>query len=204
MSSGRPMRPSGDDFAIESPKLRSVSAIIFDSNGPGAIAFTVMCLRPSCAARWRVSWWIAALLDEYAYVSMIGTWMPSIDPMLMTRAGSSAVAAASSSGRSARVRKNGALTLSRVHLVPGAVGVLGERRAPVRARVVHEDVQRARCPRRPAPASAMHVGFGREVGRDADARADLAQLGRHLVAHLGLAGRDVDLGARPPRSRGRS
>ena len=47
MSSGRPMRLSGDDFAISLPKLRSVSAIIFDSNGPGAIVLTVMCLRPS-------------------------------------------------------------------------------------------------------------------------------------------------------------
>ena len=60
-----PMRLSGDDFAISLPKLRSVSAIIFDSNGPGAIALTVMCLRPSCRARCRVSWCTAALLDEY-------------------------------------------------------------------------------------------------------------------------------------------
>ena len=42
MSSGRPIRPSGEDAAIESPKLRYVSAIIFDSNGPGAMAFTVI------------------------------------------------------------------------------------------------------------------------------------------------------------------
>ena len=33
----------------------SVSAIIFDSNGPGAIAFTVMWRGPSWRARWRVS-----------------------------------------------------------------------------------------------------------------------------------------------------
>ena len=58
------MRLSGEDFAISLPKLRSVSAIIFDSNGPGAIALTVMCLRPSCRARCRVSWCTAALLDE--------------------------------------------------------------------------------------------------------------------------------------------
>ena len=36
-----------------------------------------------------MSWCTAALLDEYEYVSRIGTWMPSIEPMLMTRAGSS-------------------------------------------------------------------------------------------------------------------
>ena len=55
MSSGRPMRPSGDERAIESPKSRSVAAIIFDSNGPGAIALTVMLRGPSWRARWRVS-----------------------------------------------------------------------------------------------------------------------------------------------------
>ena len=48
--------------AIESPKSRSVAAIIFDSNGPGATALTVMLRGPSWRARWRVSWWIAALL----------------------------------------------------------------------------------------------------------------------------------------------
>ena len=86
MSSGRPMRFIGALAAIESPKLSSVAFIIFDSNGPGAIALTVT-FGASRLARCRVSWCTAAFADEYAYVSIIGTWMPSIDPMLMTRGG---------------------------------------------------------------------------------------------------------------------
>ena len=65
MSSGRPMRPSGDEAAMASPNSRSVYAIIFDSNGPGAIAFTVICRGPSSLARTRVRWCRAALLAEY-------------------------------------------------------------------------------------------------------------------------------------------
>ena len=42
MSSSRPMRRSGAEAAIESPKASSVAAIIFDLNGPGATALTVM------------------------------------------------------------------------------------------------------------------------------------------------------------------
>ena len=42
-----------------------VAAIIFDSNGPGATAFTVMCRGPSSRASTRVRWCSAALLDEY-------------------------------------------------------------------------------------------------------------------------------------------
>ena len=42
MSSGRPMRFIGADAAIWSPKADSVAAIIFDSNGPGATALTVI------------------------------------------------------------------------------------------------------------------------------------------------------------------
>ena len=73
MSSGRPIRPSGDEEAIASPKSRSVCAIIFDSNGPGATAFTVMWRGPSSLARTRVNWWTAALLVAYEYVDMRGT-----------------------------------------------------------------------------------------------------------------------------------
>ena len=122
---------------MSSPKSRSVAAIIFDSNGPGAIALTVMCLRPRWRARWRVSWWIAALLDEYEYVSSIGTWMASIEPMLITRAGSSAVPAASSCGSSAGEEER-RLHVEVEHLVPRVGGKVGERRAPRGARVVDE------------------------------------------------------------------
>src|SRR5215472_19264887 len=65
---GRPIRRSGAASAIASPKDRSVAAIIFDSNGPGAMALTVMCLGPSSLASTRVRWCRPALLAEYAYV----------------------------------------------------------------------------------------------------------------------------------------
>ncbi len=87
-----------------------MAAIIFDSNGPGAMALTVIA-GARRRARWRVSWCTAAFDDEYANVSSIGTWMPSIDPMLMTRAGSSAVPAFSSSGTRNLVRWNTPFTL---------------------------------------------------------------------------------------------
>src|SRR6476620_9919780 len=110
MSAGLPMRFIGALAAIESPKAESVAAIILDSNGPGAIAFTVI-LGARWRARWRVSWCTPALAVEYEYVSIIGTWMPSIEPTLMTRAGSPSVAAASSNGRRNRVRWYGPFTL---------------------------------------------------------------------------------------------
>ena len=62
MSSDRPMRPSGEAAAISSPRAARVAAIIFDSNGPGATALTVMCLGPSSRASTRVSWCSPALL----------------------------------------------------------------------------------------------------------------------------------------------
>ena len=66
MSSGRPMRPSGAAAAIWSPNTRNVSAIILVSNGPGAIALTVIPRGPSSLASARVSWCRPALLAEYA------------------------------------------------------------------------------------------------------------------------------------------
>ena len=43
----------------------SVAAIIFDSNGPGATALTVIRRGPSSLASTRVRWCSAALLEEY-------------------------------------------------------------------------------------------------------------------------------------------
>ena len=63
MSSGRPMRRSGALAAICSPKASSVAAIIFDSKGPGAMAFTVM-VGASRLAKCRVSWCTAAFDAE--------------------------------------------------------------------------------------------------------------------------------------------
>ena len=51
-------------------------------------------------------------------VSNAGVWMPSTEPMLMTRAGSSGVAAASSSGSSALGEEEDALDVGVHHLVP--------------------------------------------------------------------------------------
>ncbi len=64
MSSGRPMRFSGALAAICSPKASSVAAIILDSKGPGAMAFTVIS-GASRLARWRVNWCTAAFEAEY-------------------------------------------------------------------------------------------------------------------------------------------
>ena len=98
MSSGRPMRLRGAAAAICSPNALRVAAIIFDSNGPGAMALTVM-VGANCLARCRVRWCTAALDAEYEYVSSAGTRRPSMEPTLMTLLGSSAEPAASSSGR---------------------------------------------------------------------------------------------------------
>ena len=65
MSSGRPIRPSGEAAMMASPCSASVAAIILDSNGPGATALTVMCRGPSSRASTRVSWCSPALLAEY-------------------------------------------------------------------------------------------------------------------------------------------
>ena len=59
MSSGRPIRFNGALDAICSPKASSVAAIILDSKGPGAIAFTVTS-GARRLARCRVSWCTAA------------------------------------------------------------------------------------------------------------------------------------------------
>src|SRR5579863_7024746 len=64
------------------------------------MAFTVM-VGASFRARCRVSWCTAALDAEYEYDSSTGTWIPSIDPMLMTRDGFPGVEPASR-----RIRKN--------------------------------------------------------------------------------------------------
>jgi hypothetical protein len=64
MSSGRPIRLSGALAAICSPNAWSTAAIIFDSNGPGAMALTVI-RGANRRARWRVSMCTAAFDAEY-------------------------------------------------------------------------------------------------------------------------------------------
>ena len=65
MSAGSPMRFNGICSRMASPKASRVAAIIFDSNGPGAMAFTVMLSGASRAASTLVMWWTAALDAEY-------------------------------------------------------------------------------------------------------------------------------------------
>ena len=124
---------------------------------------------------------------------MIGTCRPSIDPMLMTRAGSSAVAADDSWGSSARVRKNGAFTLVAYNLSHAPSGYSASGAPHVAPALFTRMWSRSVVLGYPGREGDA-VGFGRDIGGDADARPDLAQLGRDLVAYLGLAGRDVDLG----------
>ena len=63
-SSGLPIRPSGTFSSTSSRDsgFSSRNAIILLSNGPGAIALTVMCSEARRLARCRVSMWTAALL----------------------------------------------------------------------------------------------------------------------------------------------
>jgi hypothetical protein len=67
--------------------------------------------------------------------------MPSIEAMLITLAGLSALAAARNGAASALVRKNGVLRLRFCDLVPAALREFVELGAPRRARIVDEDVQ---------------------------------------------------------------
>src|SRR5260370_37466219 len=122
MSPGRPFRGSGAAAAIASPNASRVAAIILDSNGPGATAFTVIRRGPSSLASTRVRWCSPALLAEYAYVGSDGTRRPSMLPMLITPAGSACVPAASSSGRDAWMRRDGDLRLRFITLSYAAAG----------------------------------------------------------------------------------
>ncbi|KAF0964853.1 hypothetical protein MLGJGCBP_02009 [Rhodococcus sp. T7] len=88
-----------------------MNAIILLGNGPGAMALTVIRSAASVAASLRVSMWTAALLAPYEKLSVPDTTSPSIDPTLITRAGSVSVAAARRLGSSAWVSMNTPLTL---------------------------------------------------------------------------------------------
>ncbi len=64
MSCGVPMRPSGTCCSTTArvSGLPSMKAVILLSNGPGAIALTVIDSLASRLPTWRVSWCTAALL----------------------------------------------------------------------------------------------------------------------------------------------
>ena len=146
MSSGRPMRPSGDDRAIVVAEVaqRRGHHLRLERSGRDRVHRDVLAARAG-ARGGGVNWWIAALLDEYEYVSSIGTWIASIEPMLITRAGSSAVAGRLELRQQRPGEEERRLHVEVEHLVPRVGRELGERRAPGGARVVHEDVRA--CPR---------------------------------------------------------
>ena len=152
MSSGWPMRPIGTCCRIESPKASSVAAIIFDSNGPGAMALTVIC-------RGRAAGQVAGEVVHGGLGGGVrvrlhasGTWRPSIEPMLMTRAGSLGGAGGAQAGRRKLGEVEDALDVEVEHAVPRGVVELVERRAPGGPGVVDQDVERGR--RRSTTSSA--------------------------------------------------
>jgi hypothetical protein len=114
--------------------------------------------------------------------------------MLITRAGSSWVQGGGQQRHEEPREVEHALDVQVEHPVPRRVVEVGERRAPVGAGVVHEDVQR-RLAVADLAGQAPALVLAGQVGGQAGARAELRQLGRHLVAHLGLARGHVDVGA---------
>ena len=172
---------AGTSATIASPKRSSVSAIILLSNGPGAIAFTVMCLPRELHrehARQVVHGGLARRSTRRCRAA--ARCRPSIEPMLITRAGSAAVAGLLEHAAAGARQVEDGLHVQRQHLVPGrrrdtrrAARPSWRRRcspgcaAPARAR---RSPRRARC----APASVP-----RSAG-ERDARAELRQLRRDL------------------------
>ena len=97
-SCGLPILPSGIPLLITSPKSLNVAAIILLSNGPQAKVLLVMFLFPKWLASVLLRWCKPALLALYEKVSREGTRRPSTEPILIIRAGSAGVAAASKRG----------------------------------------------------------------------------------------------------------
>src|SRR4051812_803127 len=120
--------------------------------------------------------------------------MPSIEAMLITLAGRSALAALRSGPASACVRKNGVFRFRSTTLSQPFSGKLSKILAPGGAGVVDEDVERRLVlgVRRDQRLHALRIG---NVGRQRHAGAEGRQLTRRGVARLGLARGDVN-GAR--------
>src|SRR6185312_8816767 len=79
-------------------------------------------------------------------------------------------------------------------LVEGVVWERFERRAPVCAGVIHEDVKlRFACRQRRGDCPCTR--FRADITRDRNARPELRKLGRGGVANVRLSRRDIDLGA---------
>ena len=122
---------------------------------------------------------------------MTGTCSPSIDPMLMTRAGSSSPLAASRVGRRNFVRWKTPFTLrssTRSHAASSNSSIGVPQVAPALFTRMWSAGSRSAI----WPASVRQAVLRGEVGRDRLAGPDGGQLGRHLLADVGLAGGDVD------------
>ena len=205
MSSGRPMRlHRAPRRRSASPKASRVAAIIFDSKGPGAMALTVIRGRASApggaSAGGRPPW-----TPSRSTSRATGTWMPSMDPMLMTRAGSS-VGRGRARSRGSRnfVVWNTPFTLSDSTRSHAASSNCSKGAPPRVARVVHEDVRGApRVGRRHPPGPDTRP---RWTGRRRASRIDPRLASSVAAASHASALRDdtYDLAPRRPRTRRRS
>ena len=117
-----------------------------------------------------------------------------MEPMLMTRAGSSAVAAFSSIGRRSRVRKKSDFRLRSVILskpFSGKVSIASPHAAPALLTRMWSLLLALGN----LPNEVIDPLHGREIGRQRNAAPDRRQLLGHRIADLGGARTDVDGGA---------
>ena len=123
MSWAVPTRPLGLDWPTVSQSTPSVAPpkptpvlSIQVGKGPGAMALNTMRSLVRCVAIKRVRWCTAALDAPYENTSNAELLMPSIEPILITRAGLAPCPAARSRGSSFCVKKNTPLTLVSITL----------------------------------------------------------------------------------------
>ena len=122
---------------------------------------------------------------------MGGTCRPSMLPTLTMRAGSSAVAASSSSGRKARVRKNGDLRFRSSTLSQADSGNVASGSPQVAPALLTRMCTSSS--RSPTSAASRRHSSSRERSAGIDAHLpERRELGDGGVPGLGLAGADVD------------
>ena len=116
--------------------------------------------------------------------------MPSIEAMLITLAGCSALAAARSGACSALVRKNGVLTLRSITLSQPLSGNSSKSRAPGGAGIVDQDVE-LRFALGDLGGQHLDAGHGGDVDRQRDAFAVICAVSSFAVASQAAALRAV-------------
>ena len=144
MSSSRPMRRSGADAAIESPKASSVAAIIFDLEGARRDGIDGDVLRSEFAgehARQLVQGRLAAGVGVHGQLA-------DVDPVdaadVDDPGGVVGCACLTQCGQQRLDQPERRLEVEVEHFVPCRVREALQRLAPCRARVVDQDVQSAR------------------------------------------------------------